>query len=45
MLNFYLLTGSLIYQIKSEDYFEEFVEHKHFFDFSNFSKDSKFYDT
>ena len=45
MLSCYLLTGSLIYQIKSEDYYEEFVEHKHFSDFSNFSKDSKFYDT
>ena len=44
MLNCYLLTGSLIHQIKSEDYYEEFVEHKHFSDFSNFSKDSKFYD-
>ena len=45
MLSCYLLTGSLIYQTKSEDYYEEFVEHKHFSDFSNFSKDSKFYDT
>ena len=37
-------TGSLTYEIKSEDVYEEFFKHKHLFDFSNFSKDSKFYD-
>ena len=37
-------TDSLTYEIKSEDAYEEFFKHKHLFDFSNFSKDSKFYD-
>ena len=37
-------TDSLTYEIKSEDNYEEFFKHKHLFDFSNFSKDSKFYD-
>ena len=37
-------TDSLTYEIKSEDVYEEFFKHKHLFDFSNFSKDSKFYD-
>ena len=37
-------TDSLTYEIKSEDVYEEFSKHKHLFDFSNFSKDSKFYD-
>ena len=35
-------TGSLTYEIKSEDVYEEFFKHKHLFDFSNFSKDTKF---
>ena len=34
-------TGSLTYQIKSEDVYEEFFKHKHF---SNYPKDSKFFD-
>ena len=38
-------TDSLTYEIKSEDIYEEFVKHKHLFDFSDFSKDSKFYDS
>ena len=38
-------TDSLTYEIKSEDVYEEFFKHEHFFDFSNFSKDSKFYDS
>ena len=38
-------TDSLTYEIKSEDIYEEFLKHKHLFDFSNFSKDSKFYDS
>ena len=41
MLNCYLLTQI---KIKSEDVYEEFFKHKHLFDFSNFSKDFKFYD-
>ena len=36
-------TDSLIYGIKSEDVFEEFFKHKHLFNFSNYSKDSKFF--
>ena len=36
-------TDSLTYEIKSEDVYEEFFKHKHMYDFSNFSKDSKFY--
>ena len=37
-------TNSLTYEIKSDDVCEEFFKHKHLFDFSNFSKHSKFYD-
>ena len=38
-------TDSLTYEIKSEDVSEEFFKHKHLFNFSNFSKNSKFYDS
>ena len=38
ILNYYLLTYNLTYQIKAENVYENF------FEFSNFSKDSKFYD-
>ena len=31
-------TDSLNYEIKSEDDFEEFFEHKHLFDFSTYPK-------
>ena len=37
-------TESLTYEIKSEDVYEEFFKHKHLFDFSNFPKESKFFD-
>ena len=37
-------TESLTYEIKSEDVYEEFFKHKHLFDFSNYPKDSKFFD-
>ena len=37
-------TGSLTYEIKSEDVYEEFFKHKHLFDFSNYPNDSKFFD-
>ena len=37
-------TYSLTYEIKSEDVYEEFFEHKHLFDLSNYPKDSKFFD-
>ena len=38
-------TNSLTYEIKSDDVYEEFFERKHLRDFTNFSKDSKFYDS
>ena len=31
-------TDSLVYEIKSEDVYEEFFKHKHLFDFNNFPK-------
>ena len=37
-------TDSLTYEIKSEDIYEEFLKHKHLFDFSNYPEDSKFFD-
>ena len=37
-------TDSLTNEIKSEDVYEEFLKHKHLFDFSNYPKDSKFFD-
>ena len=37
-------TDSLAYEIKSEDVYEEFFKQKHLFDFSNYPKDSKFFD-
>ena len=37
-------TDSLTYEIKLEDVYEEFFKYKNLFDFSNFSKDFKFYD-
>ena len=37
-------TGSLTYEIKSEDFYEEFFKQRHLFHFSNYPKDSKFFD-
>ena len=37
-------TDSLMYEIKSEDVYKKLFKHKHLFGFSNFSKDSKFFD-
>ena len=37
-------TDSLTYEIKSENVYEEFFKWKDFFDFSNYPKDSKFFD-
>ena len=37
-------TDSLTYEIKSENIYEEFFKWKDLFDFSNYSKDSKFFD-
>ena len=36
-------TDSLIYEIKSKNVYEEFFKWKDLFDFSNYSKDSKFF--
>ena len=45
MLNFlFTNTDSLSYEIKSENVHEEFFKWKNLFDFSNYSKDSKFFD-
>ena len=37
-------TDSLTYEIKSENVYKEFYKWKDFFEFSNYSKDSTFYD-
>ena len=37
-------TDSLTYEIKSENVYEEFYKWRDLFDFSNYSKDSKFFD-
>ena len=37
-------TDSAAYKIKSEDVYEGFFKDKDLFDFSNYSKDSKFFD-
>ena len=36
--------GSLTYEITSEDVYEKTFQHKHLFHFSNYPKDSKFFD-
>ena len=37
-------TDHLIYEVKSEDFYEEVFKHKHLFDFRNYPEDSKFFD-
>ena len=37
-------TDSLSYEVKSENVYEEFFKWNDLFDFSNYSKDSKFFD-
>ena len=37
-------TDSLTYEIKSENVYKEFYKWKDLFDFSNYPKDSKFFD-
>ena len=37
-------TDSPSYETKSEDIYEKFFNHKHLFDLSNYTKDSKFFD-
>ena len=36
--------GSLVYEIKTEDVYEDFYRDKNLFDFSNYSLNSKFFD-
>ena len=44
MLNYCLrIQTVLTYEIKSENFYEEFFKWKDLFDFSNYSKDSKFF--
>ena len=43
MLNFYLLTQSSLWN-KIRNFYEEFFKHEHLFGFSNYPKDSKFFD-
>ena len=40
---FFTDTDSLTYEIKSENVYEKFFKWKDLFDFSNYSKDSKFF--
>ena len=37
-------TGSLTYEIKSENVYQKLFKHKYLFDFSNYPKDSTFFD-
>ena len=37
-------TDSLTYEIKSDNVYEDFFKHRHLFGFSNYLKDSKFFD-
>ena len=39
-----IYTDGLSYEIKSKDVYKEFFKYKHLFDFSNYPKDSKFFD-
>ena len=43
MLNCYLPTQTVLLT-KSKDVYEEFFKHKHLFNFSNYPKNSKFFD-
>ena len=36
--------GSLVYEIKKEDFYEDFYKDKNLFDFSDYPQDSKFFD-
>ena len=40
----FIETDSLTYKIKSNDVYKELFNQKHLFDFSNYPKDSKFFD-
>ena len=37
-------TGSLVYEIKTDDVYENFHNNKNLFDFSDYPQDSKFFD-
>ena len=37
-------TDSLVYEIKTDDVYEEFYEDKNWFNFSDYPKDSEFFD-
>ena len=37
-------TDSLVYEIKTEDVYEDFYKYKNLFDFSDYPSDSKFFD-
>ena len=37
-------TDSLVYEIKTEDVYEDFYQDKNLFDFSDYPLDSKFFD-
>ena len=37
-------TGSLTYEVKSENFYEKIFKQKDLLDFSNYPKDSKFFD-
>ena len=38
MLNYYLQTNSLVYEIKTDDVYEDFYKDKNLFDFSDYPK-------
>ena len=44
MLIYYSQTHSLVYEIKTEDVYEDFYKDKNLFDFSDYSLNSKFFD-
>ena len=37
-------TDSLVYEIKTEDVYEDFINNKEMFNFSNYSTNSKYYE-
>ena len=42
--NYYSQTLSLMYEIKTDDVYEDFSSYKEMLDFSNYSTQSKYYD-
>ena len=38
-------TENLVYEIKTEDIYEDFYQYKNFFDFSDYSLDSRIFDS